>query len=218
MSPRRDRDRRPARPPPTRAPGRSILVVCEGERTEPEYLRGLIAHVKNPLVRITIAKERGEPRKVVEIARQLRSDAIERAAKEQDDNLAYDNVWCAFDRDQHERFDDALAMARANDLRLAVSNPCVELWLLLHFREQPGARDRADVARLLKQHLPSYEKGVRFTDFAMGLAKAEERAARLAADAAELGDGPHKNPTTGFYLLTRSIAGPAPERSRSRAR
>ena len=155
---------------------------------------------------VTIPKERGEPRKVVEIARQLRSEAIGRAAREQDENLAFDEVWCAFDRDQHERFDEALSMARANDLRLAVSNPCVELWLLLHFREQPGARDRADVARLLKEHLPTYEKGVRFTDFAKGLPKAEERAARLAADAEALGDHPHKNPTTGMYLLTQSIA------------
>ena len=39
---RRDRDRRPARPAPFRDPEPIILIVCEGERTEPDYFARLL--------------------------------------------------------------------------------------------------------------------------------------------------------------------------------
>ncbi len=40
MPSRRDRDRRPGRRAPFREPKPVILIVCEGERTEPEYFEG----------------------------------------------------------------------------------------------------------------------------------------------------------------------------------
>lgn len=205
----RDRDKRPARGPATHQPKRRLLVVCEGERTEPEYLRGLQAHVRNPLVHIELPPERGEPRRLVELAKQLRDEARRAARRERDDHLAFDEVWCAFDRDAHERFHEAVKMAQDNGLLLAVSNPCVELWLLLHLQDQPGAQDRHQLRRRLRDLLPSYDKGVRFADFAAGLRNAEDRAERLDADAARRDDGPFPNPSTSFYRLTRSVAGRA---------
>lgn len=198
---RRDRERPPSRRQPHRDPKRRLLVVCEGERTEPEYLSGYVRQVRNATVDVQIARERGEPRKIVEIAKTRKA-----AARRQGD-AEYDEVWCVFDRDDHERFHDALQMARANGFELAVSNPCVELWLLLHFRESPGARHRDELKRLLRdEHLPGYDKGINFDKLASGVAAASERARRLARDAVALDNDRFKNPTTGFYLLTDSIA------------
>ena len=76
----------------------------------------------------------------------------ERVAKRQRDSyLAFDEVWCVHDVDDHPRLDEARIMARDNDISLAVSNPCFELWLLLHFREDPGMQDRETLIDKLKE-------------------------------------------------------------------
>jgi hypothetical protein len=46
-----------------------------------------------------------------------------------------DEVWCVFDVDEHPKLAEARDQANANGIQLAVSNPCFELWLLLHFQE-----------------------------------------------------------------------------------
>jgi hypothetical protein len=180
-------------------------VVCEGKVTEPSYIQGFVRETRNATVEVRIHGEHGDPRKLVEMAKHKRDEAKARAKREKDDNLAYDEVWCAFDRDQHERFEDACQMARDNQLELAVSNPCVELWLLLHFRESPGAQDREHVRKMLKKFLPDYDKHFDFDRVADLVDRAAKRARRLDKEAKQVGE-PLRNPTTGFYRLTESIA------------
>lgn len=205
---RRDRARRPPRREPTREPKPRLLVVCEGHRTEPEYIRGYLAVHRQVAVEVVIHPERGDPKKVVELAKEARSSAEARRRRHGDPFLAYDQVWCVFDRDDHERFWEAVRMAQDNGLQLAVSNPCFELWLLLHFRESPGARHRDELRTLLrKDHLPGYDKGVRFDDLIAGVRDAIRRAERLAQDAERLDEDPYKNPTTGVFRLLRAIRG-----------
>ncbi len=202
---RRDRDRRPARRAATKSPKRRLLVVCEGKRTEPDYIRGYERHVRNATVKIEIPDARGEPKKIVEIAKELKRAAETEARRQGDLYLDFDEVWCVFDRDDHPRFHNACTMARDNGFELAVSNPCVELWLILHFRESPGPRHRNDLSRMLRGELPNYDKHVDFDEFADGVEKATARARRLDVDAEGMGES-GRNPTTGFYRLTDSIS------------
>lgn len=203
---RHDRARRPARATASRQPKRRIYVACEGELTEPQYIRKLTALVKNPLVEVHFARERGDPLRVVELAKQGRDDGLHKAKRENDDSLAYDEVWCVFDRDQHERFDEAIETAKRSSLHLAVSNPCFELWLVLHHREQPGAKQRWELAGLLGKHWPGYEKAV--PEFSLEqVDQAEQRAQRLARDTADRGDPPYGNPSTEVHLLVQRIRG-----------
>lgn len=174
-----------------------MLLVCEGERTEPEYLRGLERHQRDATLALTFARDRGDPRKLVEIAKALRSKA------EKGD---YDAIWCVFDRDDHERFAAAIDMARANGFEVAASNPCFELWLLLHHRESPGSRHRHDVQSLLVKSVPGCDKGVDFAAYAPHVEGAIARAKRLDADA-EAMDEAGRNPTTGVWRLVASIRG-----------
>jgi hypothetical protein len=145
---RRDDGRGLRRRGPTRDPLPLILVVCEGRVTEPEYVEAFrIAHGANT-VRVRVESPGGDPRALVDRAVELRNEAEREARRARDPNLRYDEVWCVFDVDQHPRLDDALAMAARSSIELAVSNPCFELWLLLHFAEQTAhlsskqARDR----------------------------------------------------------------------------
>jgi len=204
MSRRRDRPRRPARGAVPRDPKPVILIVTEGEVTEPQYLDGFAKACRNPRVHIEIVGEGGVPKSVVELAKRRKQEAVLRARRERNDNLAYDEVWAVFDVDEHPRVAEARVMARDNDILLAVSNPCIELWLLLHFRDSPGIRHRDDLPTLLREFVPDYNKHVQFAQYRDGYPAAMARAQKLDKTAEAAGE-PGRNPTTGLYRLIRSI-------------
>ncbi len=201
---KRNRQRRTARREPFVDSKPIILVVTEGEATEPEYLDGFARAFHNPRVRVQVVGGAGVPKTIVETAKELKRGAERQAEREHDDNLSYDEVWCVFDVDQHPHIPDAQQMARDNGILLAISNPCIELWLWLHFSEQPGIQHRNDLQKMMKQHVPGYDKHVEFKDYASGYDDAVRRARRL--DAAAESDGePGRNPTTGVWRLTETI-------------
>jgi len=179
-------------------------VLCEGERTEPEYIRGFQRACKNTRVDVEIAKERGVPHTLVHEAKRRKNDADAAAKRERDENLRYEEVWIAFDVDEHPKVAETLDMAKANGIQVAMSNPCIELWLLLHFRPNPGMQHRHKVQKQLEESVGQSGKGVDFTRYEAQYETALERARRLAADAEKAGE-PGRNPTTWFYRLTESI-------------
>ncbi len=203
-SPRRDRERRPGRRPPFRDPKPIMLIVCEGARTEPEYFNGFARACRNPRVQVKIAREHGVPATLVAIAKEYKRRAETDAKRQRDENLAYDSVWCVFDVDDHPNVPNAKQTARDNDIELAISNPCFELWLLLHFRDSPGMQHRAKIQQMLLNYVPDYNKRVDFTAYLARYPQAVERAERMDKQA----DGARDagcNPTTGVYKLTTAI-------------
>lgn len=206
MMPRRRRndDRTLARRAPTRAPLPLLLVVCEGEVTEPQYLRGFGRAQGANTVRLHVEAPGGDPRALVRRAIELRDEAASRATRERDDNLAYDEVWCVFDVDDHARLPEARELAERSDIGLAVSNPCFELWLILHFRDHGAHLTSKQAATLLGKHVRDYHKHVRYEELSNGYADAVERAATLERRHSEAGtEG--GNPSTGVHRLTERI-------------
>lgn len=201
---RRDDARALARRAPTRAPLPLLLVVCEGEVTEPQYVRGFAKAQGANTVRLHVAAPGGDPRALVERAAELRDDAAGRAAREGDENLAYDEVWCVFDVDDHARLQAARELAQRTGIGLAVSNPCFELWLLLHFRDQGAHLTCKRAAELLGKHIRDYGKHVRYEELSMGYEDAVERATSLERRLLEAGtEG--GNPSSGVHRLTERI-------------
>ncbi len=91
---------------PFRRPLPRILIVCEGEVTEPSYFEGIRINERLPIeLRVEPA---GDPKAVVEHALQLRREADRESKKRQDVNLRYNATWCVFDVDDHERLQEAL--------------------------------------------------------------------------------------------------------------
>jgi hypothetical protein len=201
----RDRDRKPGRRVPFRDPRPIILIVCEGKNTEPEYLEGFWKACQNPRVKIEPVGGIGAPLTLVQVARDRKRRADKNAKREGDENLKYDQVWCVFDIDNHPHVPEAKLLAAEHGIQLAISNESFELWLLLHFRESPGAQNRKDLMRMLKQYVPNYDKHVDYAkDFHSRYDNAKRRAKALcdfAAADAESG----RNPTTTIYLLTHEI-------------
>ncbi len=198
-----DRDRL-GRRRATREPRRRILVLCEGSVTEPGYFRSLRAAFRNSLVEVEIEGHGEVPWTVVQRACERKKVAEREARRQEDDFLAYDEVWCVFDVDDHAHLHDARQQARDNGVELAVSNPCFELWPLLHFQEQNATLDRRRLRTRLKAHLPTYEKALPFARLHPAYGQAVRRAAELERRCEH--DGcPGANPSTGVHRLTESI-------------
>jgi hypothetical protein len=136
-----------------RKPGRRFLIVCEGAVTEKEY----IDTVKNELRYIPVDVEinAGNPntaREIVEYAATKKKSATEKATKQGDESLAYDEVWCVFDGGEHPHETEARIKARDNDISLAISTPSAEIWILFHKVKQNAAITTGQALSLCKKH------------------------------------------------------------------
>jgi hypothetical protein len=201
---------------PSRRPQREIrkqrfLIVCEGEVTEPEYFEDT-RHLLRLLVDLEIIPG-GDPKRLVERAVEKKNESAASARKRSDDYLRYDQVWCVFDVDEHGRLRDALQQARDNEISVAVSNPCFELWALLHFQDQNAYIERDKVRELCKKHMPGYRKQLPCSALLPFYKDAQRRSVDL--DRRHKADGTEgANPSTGVYKLMEEMRSqPAWERA-----
>lgn len=141
---------------------------------------------------------------MVRIAVEARNAARRAAKAQQDDNLDFDAVWVVFDVDDHPNLTEALELAERENLRIALSNPCFELWALLHFEDHRKHIARKALASRLRAFLEDYEKELDFAKLHEGYANALKRANALDLAAATNGK-PRCNPTTGVHQLTEMI-------------
>jgi len=120
---------------------------------------------------------------------------------------AYDEVWCVFDVDEHHAISEARRKARDNDVRLAISNPCIELWFLLHFQDQTAELDRAAAQRLSADALGS-GKSLSLESRQVLTARHDEAVVRARAlSTRHDGNGlpPDANPSSSLWELIESI-------------
>lgn len=101
----------------------------------------------------------------------------------------------------------ALDLANGNGIRIAVSNPCFELWLVLHERDQRAWISRGDV-RSLARSLFNVRKSLG-NDLADRLIDRLDDAVARAKSLAERhqhGCGePSENPSSGMWELMQSL-------------
>jgi hypothetical protein len=179
-------------------------VVCEGKKTEPLYLRRFQHEVRNPRVHVETIGAAGVPVSVVETAIDLRAKASQAARREHDDNLLWDQVWAVFDIDDHPNVERAKELARKGGISLAISNPCFELWALLHFVDWRRHIERGRLRQELQRYLPEYGKELNFEAMNSSYDVAVRRAHTLQEDAIAA-EAPGRNPTTYVFLLTEVI-------------
>ncbi|MBI1388127.1 MAG: hypothetical protein GC154_06735 [bacterium] len=124
-----------------------ILIVCEGEKTEPYYFRSLVKHwrIRPATVRI-IGEECGSsPINVVDFAVEQKNGNLKKVKK--GESAKFDEIWCVFDHEgvyKHQSFDQALDKAQSNDLKVAFSVPCFEFWYMLHYKYSTSKFECAD--------------------------------------------------------------------------
>ena len=100
-------------------------------------------------------------------------------------------------------------MAQANQIRLAISNPCIELWLLLHFGDQNAHIDRSDAQSASKSLL---QCGKNLSSEALVRLEEQFEAARRRAQHLDRkheldGSPPRTNPSSNIWVLVERIRG-----------
>lgn len=152
--------RRPQSPGST---GKTILIVTEGEKTEPNYLKGLRNHLKLQAADIRVVKADGtDALSVVKHAVELRGQRRREARR--GCTVPYDSVWAVFDTERADtnlKLNDALQKATAHKINVALSNPCFEFWVLLHDEYTTAQFTKCEnvIRRIKDRHFPDYEKG-----------------------------------------------------------
>ena len=131
---------RPQRKPNPRPRKRGLLIQCEGQKTEPNYLDELckacgIRH------RLNVKVQPGKGQNAVVTLNSAIAEGNRKVLGER----VYDDVWCVLDVEHaaHEaKLTEAVALARQHGIRLFLSNPAFEVWLIAHFERT--TRDFAD--------------------------------------------------------------------------
>jgi hypothetical protein len=117
---------------------RHILIVCEGEKTEPNYFKAFPA---NPVVydNIDIKGIGNNTVFVVNEAVRLRDEA-------EKNGEPYIEVWAVFDKDDFSLsdFEKAVAIAAKNRIKCAYSIESFEIWYLLHFNYYDTGMSRSE--------------------------------------------------------------------------
>jgi hypothetical protein len=128
-----------------------FIIATEGEKTEKQYFNVF----ENPKIRVVVIPSEGG------------KSAPKHALEQLDDikNLydfgEGDELWLMIDTDRWgaAALSTVCQGAIQKSFQLAVSNPCFELWLYLHFNDVTGSNHKChDLEKLLRQHLGSYNK------------------------------------------------------------
>lgn len=175
-----------------------ILIVCEGRVTEPEYINVVRVREKINLVRIIIDREGGTPKTLVDRA----VEEKKRAARTPFGK--YDELWCVFDFDEHPFIPEAKQKAAANGIRIAMSNPSFELWLMLHFGYHSAPISRQDARRACERAIAGYEKHIPGDVIYPRLDTAIANAKQLT-HWQETRDASGSNPSTDVYQLIERL-------------
>lgn len=107
-----------------------IIIATEGQRTEPLYFNmEVFKENRRTQIRVLPSDEDGSsPRSVL---KRLQQYADEYQFGEGD------QFWLVIDKDRwtDDMLREIIGLCNDSDYQVALSNPCFELWLLLHFRK-----------------------------------------------------------------------------------
>ncbi|RLB70224.1 MAG: hypothetical protein DRH04_03980 [Deltaproteobacteria bacterium] len=170
-----------------------FLVFPEGKLTENLYFRMFSS--RKFTVKVFPNNRKSDPIHILQKA----TDYVRKHGRE-----TGDQVWLVIDRDiwPEEQLTDVCTACREQGFVIAVSNPCFEYWLLLHFDSGDGIVDSRGCIRKLKNYLPHFQKGhVEIDRFKPGVQDAIVRAKRK--DRPPTPDWPRSPGSTVYRLVEK---------------
>ncbi len=120
----------------------TFFVFCEGQ-TEEEYVKFLRSIYRIPI-------EINSKRAGDNISNRFINNYLKTKTQHKKDE-----IFLMYDLDVEGTLD---RLKNINKI-LLVSNPCIELWFLLHFRDQRNYISSSNCIRAVEDILPNYEKG-----------------------------------------------------------
>lgn len=163
----------------------TFFVFCEGE-TEEAYVNFLKRHFRLPSIQIHSKVSRNN----------IDADQISNYKQ---------------DKPQHEKDRDFLMydldaprilerLKKIKGASLLVSNPCIELWFLLHDKNQKAECDTSFCTREMENRNKPYKKGKLEGKLEQKLREKMDKAIERAKNLK-----PHKNPSTTVYKLIEKL-------------
>ena len=154
-----------------------ILIAAEGKnKTEKTYFSNFEDGKKT----YNITYARGNNTDPLKLVKMLIKEIDELELDLQDDDVAY----CIFDTDvdpnKNKIIEEAIQLARKNNIKIITSSPCFELWFLLHYDYTTANMDSEEVIKRLKEYYPKYEKNINiYPDIIKEIDLAIDRAKKL---------------------------------------
>ena len=144
---------------PTQTIEKKILIACEGKKTEPKYFNAIRQDLRLPPEQVELLPHDGtDPLSIVNALVEARKD------KQREKNWdKADLAWAVFDGDEHIVNDPinwhkAIQKAKSQKINLAITNPSIEFWYLIHFQDHFAIITRDKAKDRLKDHIPNYDK------------------------------------------------------------
>jgi RloB-like protein len=122
-----------------------FLIICEGEKTEPNYFKSFKNNVKSFIYTIDTFGEGSNTK-----------DLVKRTIKARDkSSQIYDSVWAVFDKDSFtpNNFNGAIQLAETNGIKCGWTNEAFELWYLLHFQYRNTSMSRDDYKNIIEDEI-----------------------------------------------------------------
>ena len=154
-----------------------ILIAAEGKnKTEKTYFSNFEDGKKT----YNITYARGNNTDPLKLVKMLIKEIDELKLDLQDDDVAY----CIFDTDvdpnKNKIIEEAIQLAKKNNIKIITSSPCFELWFLLHYDYTTANMDSEEVIKRLKEYYPKYEKNINiYPDIIKEIDLAIDRAKKL---------------------------------------
>lgn len=161
---------------------RLIIIATEGSETEKQYFDNMFRSSRCKIIVIPSTDGKSAPNHVfsnIEIYKDENREDLE----------ATDEFWLVFDYDRWgtRKIVKIAKEAAKKGYRLAISNPCFEYWLYLHYDYITGALiESTEMESMLREKLGGYNKSKFPTDMFKGRVKDAIRRADKIEDKKEL--------------------------------
>ncbi len=134
-----------------RRPYKILVIVCGGQKTECKYFSNYKQR-KSGLRIETLNCTENDPENLVNFA-------LKQISKYDLDLNSGDRVWCVFDLDRtKEETLEKIKKLAEDKVMLCLSNPCFELWYILHFGYFENNVSTKDLQNRLEEYINNYNK------------------------------------------------------------
>lgn len=114
-------------------PTKKLHIFCEGEKTEPLYLQAYLEHFygSKKILEDTIKIKKTNKNTAVALVNEAKK------LKHSSTVTKNDEYWVVYDRESIAKYPEkyhkqAYDLAKSNNVNVALSNVCFEIWILLH--------------------------------------------------------------------------------------
>lgn len=186
-----------------RIPKRIILISYEGE-TERRYFSNFSDRNCNYRILRVLGNETDPVNLVKHVIEEIKSKGLD---------LNYDKAFCIFDTDTNsmkdKQINEALSLASENGIVLITSNPCIELWFLLHYEYTTAFFTNNGILKRLQNYFSKYKKGYNiYPDIEDKISNAINNSKKLEKYQISNHDtlnSVETNPYTGIYKIIEEL-------------